>query len=73
MAKAYQLRDKREAERQSAVQAKYDQQWRDACDDARTLDSKAMTIHMNKLRLQQIEEKKRMEAAALFPREQFPG
>mmetsp|Transcript_15101 Transcript_15101/g.25173 ORF Transcript_15101/g.25173 Transcript_15101/m.25173 type:complete len:481 (-) Transcript_15101:324-1766(-) len=58
MERAYQLRDARESERNSLVQKKYDAQWRDACDDARTLDSKAMTIFMNNERLRQIEEKK---------------
>lgn len=63
MQKAYQLRDKRESDRAAIVKAKYDLQWRDACDDARTLDSKAMTLHMNKLRLEQIEEKKKQKGA----------
>ena len=36
-------RDARESQRLKLVQEKYDIQWRDACDDARTLDSKAMT------------------------------
>jgi len=58
MAKAYALRDAREAGRNELVKKKYDLQWRDACDDARTLDSKAMTQYMNKERLTQIEEKK---------------
>lgn len=39
--KAYQLKEKRELERQSYVKQCYDRQWRDACDEARTLDSKA--------------------------------
>jgi hypothetical protein len=58
MERAYALRDARENERKSIVKKKYDDQWRDACDDARTLDSKAMTIFMNKERLRQIEEKR---------------
>jgi cilia- and flagella-associated protein 53 len=58
MERAYALRDARERERNIAVQQKYDAQWRDACDDARTLDSKAMTLYMNQERLRQIEEKK---------------
>jgi hypothetical protein len=40
MAKAYALRDAREASRSQVVKEKYDLQWREACDDARTLDSK---------------------------------
>jgi len=58
MERAYALRDARENERKAIVKKKYDDQWRDACDDARTLDSKAMTIYMNQERLRQIEEKK---------------
>lgn len=58
MERAYALRDARENERKAIVKQKYDAQWRDACDDARTLDSKAMTIYMNKERIRQIEEKK---------------
>lgn len=58
MERAYALRDARENERKSIVKKKYDDQWRDACDDARTLDSKAMTIFMNKERIRQIEEKR---------------
>lgn len=60
--RAYQLRDARESARQAEVKAKYDLQWRDACDDARTLDSKAMLLYMNQQRLEQIEEKKRRKA-----------
>jgi hypothetical protein len=58
MERAYALRDARENERKAIVKQKYDAQWRDACDDARTLDSKAMTIYMNQERIRQIEEKK---------------
>lgn len=58
MERAYKLRDAREATKNATIKAKLDMQWRDACDDARTLDSKAMTIFMNKERLKQIEEKK---------------
>jgi hypothetical protein len=57
MERAYALRDAREKERMSLVKEKYDEQWRDACDDARTLDSKAMTKYMNKERIQQIQDK----------------
>lgn len=58
MERAYALRDARESERMKIVKQKYDAQWRDACDDARTLDSKAMTLYMNQERLRQIEEKR---------------
>ncbi len=57
MERAYALRDAREKERAKFVQEKYNEQWRDACDDARTLDSKAMTKHMNKERIAQIQDK----------------
>lgn len=57
MERAYALRDARESQRLKLVQEKYNVQWRDACDDARTLDSKAMTQFMNKERVQQIEDK----------------
>ena len=39
--KAYYLKTKREAERQEYVKKCCDRQWRDACDEARTLGSKA--------------------------------
>jgi len=58
MERAYALRDARESARQKIVQEKYDQQWRDACDDARTLDSKALSQFMNDERKRQIEEKR---------------
>ena len=57
MERAYALRDAREQARQKTVQEKYDQQWRDACDDARTLDSKALTKFMNQERIRQIQDK----------------
>jgi hypothetical protein len=57
MERAYALRDAREAQRQEFVQERLDAQWRDACDDARMLDSKALTMHMHKERLKQIENK----------------
>jgi chromatin remodeling complex protein RSC6 len=59
MEKAYALRDAREAARLEYVQKCYNQQWRDACDDARTLDSKAMVSHMNQERLNQIAARRR--------------
>jgi hypothetical protein len=44
--RAYALRDAREEERRKYVQEKYDDQWRGACDGVRTMDSKALTLHM---------------------------
>jgi len=58
MERAYELRDARESARQKIVEHAYNEQWRDSCDDARTLDSKTLDIYMNKERLRQIEEKK---------------
>lgn len=59
MERAYALKDARENERKEFVKQRYDQQWRDANDDARTLDSKAMLKYMSRERLAQIEEKQR--------------
>lgn len=39
--RAYELKEKREAERQNVVKECYERQWRDACDDLRAIDSKA--------------------------------
>ncbi|RYH07574.1 hypothetical protein EON65_41630 [archaeon] len=58
MERAYALRDAREKARQVYVQKRLQDQWRDACDDARTLDSKAALLYMNQERLRQIQEKK---------------
>mmetsp|Transcript_16652 Transcript_16652/g.31133 ORF Transcript_16652/g.31133 Transcript_16652/m.31133 type:complete len:479 (-) Transcript_16652:31-1467(-) len=41
-ARAHLLKSQRESERQRFVKSMYDKQWRDACDDARTLDSNAV-------------------------------
>lgn len=57
MERAYALRDEREAARQQHVKAALDQQWRDACDDARTLDSVAMLSLVSKERKEQIDDK----------------
>lgn len=57
MERAYALRDAREKTRQEYVQQRYDDQWRASCDDARTLDSKAMVKFMNDERIRQIREK----------------
>ena len=59
MERAYALRDAREAARQKIVEEAYNLRWRDSCDDARTLDSKAVELFMNEERLRQIEEKKK--------------
>ena len=58
MERAYALRDAREKARNDYVKKRLDDQWRDSCDDARTLDSKAMLLFMNQERLRQIEEKR---------------
>lgn len=57
MERAYALRDERERARQEHVKAALDQQWRDACDDARTLDSEALLLHVSRERKAQIDEK----------------
>jgi hypothetical protein len=57
MERAYELRDAREKSRQEYVQKRLDDQWRDSCDDARTLDSKAMVKFLNQERLRQIQDK----------------
>lgn len=59
MEKAYELREARQREKERLIEDCYDRQWRDACDDARTLDSVALTTFMNNQRLQQIEDKVR--------------
>lgn len=57
MKKAYALRDARESAREKFIKGCYDAQWRDACDDARSLDSKAMTKFMGAERVNQIRQK----------------
>ena len=47
--RAYALKEAREEARQKFVDAAYKNQWRDACDDARTLDSKAVTRFMQQV------------------------
>jgi len=58
MEKAYALRDARNAAKADFVQRAYDAQWRDSCDDARSLDSRALTKFMHAERVRQMEEKK---------------
>jgi hypothetical protein len=57
MERAYALRDERERARQEHVREALDQQWRDACDDARTLDSEALLRFVSNERKSQIDEK----------------
>ena len=59
MQKAYALRDAREQARNEYIQQCYDKQWRAACDDARTLDSKAFTKWTTEERLTQIARNER--------------
>ena len=58
MEKAFALRDAREAARTKYVQDALDAQWRDACDDARTLDGKAMDKWCGEERVRQLEAKR---------------
>jgi len=60
-AKAYALREARQKEREAFVAEAYDRQWRDSCDEARTLDSQALTQFMSSQRAAQIEEKIRLK------------
>ncbi|CAM9375951.1 unnamed protein product [Scytosiphon promiscuus] len=55
--KATKLKNARESSRRNYVQECYDRQWRDACDDARTLDSKANTEWVTAQRWEQVAEK----------------
>ncbi len=57
MERAYALRDERERKRIDQVNSSLDKQWRDACDDARTLDSEALLLFVNRERIAQIDEK----------------
>ena len=59
MDKAYKLKQDREREKEKYIDDCYDRQWRDACDDARTLDSAALTTFMANQRMDQLEDKKR--------------
>lgn len=56
MERAYKLRDDREAKRMEYVRKCYDEQWRDACDEARTLDSQAMLQWVKEERLKRIND-----------------
>lgn len=61
MERAYKLRGERERVRNEHVKASLDKQWRDACDDARTLDSEALLKLVSKERQEQIEKKMAMK------------
>ena len=63
MERAHALKNAREKERQDFVKQCYDNRWRDACDDARTLDSRALETYVNQERQLQIQEKIRRKQA----------
>lgn len=71
MERAYALRDARENERRKFVEQCYDDQWRDACDDARLLDSQALTQLMGKERMAQIQEKQQRRQKLTEEENQF--
>ncbi|CAM9314162.1 unnamed protein product [Ascophyllum nodosum] len=68
--KATRLRDARESARRKYVQECYDRQWRDSCDDARTLDSQAHTDWVASQRWLQVAEKA-ARSKATFRRKRF--
>lgn len=55
--RAYALLDAREEIKQRFVKERYQDQWRETCNDMRVLDSKAMTFQISKDRVKQICEK----------------
>ena len=57
MERAYKLRDARESARGKYVEECYNRRWREACDDARTLDSIETTKFMAAERMRQIQDK----------------
>lgn len=59
--KAYQLKDARETEREAYVADCYNRQWRDACDEARTLDSKVRIKQLMFDREQQLSSKEKSQ------------
>ena len=69
--RAYALKEARESNRKGFIDACYTRQWRDACDDARTLDSKQMTKYMQSERIRQIEEKKARKEALSAQEDSF--
>lgn len=56
--KAFALKEARDTASQELIKKCLDLQWRDSCDDARLLDSRAMTRFMARERQRQIEERK---------------
>jgi hypothetical protein len=62
--KARQLREAREAERQAYAQECYDRQWRDSCDDLRTINSEHFTAFCAEAVADQKREKARLDAEA---------
>ncbi len=71
MERAYALKDARDSEREKYVRECYNRQWRDACDDARSLDSAALTVHMSNERIAQIEDKKRRKIVLTIEEQAF--
>uniref|UniRef100_A0A7S1XRQ7 Cilia- and flagella-associated protein 53 n=1 Tax=Phaeomonas parva TaxID=124430 RepID=A0A7S1XRQ7_9STRA len=55
--KAMALKNRREAAQASFVEAKRQQQWRDSCDEARTLDSKALLHYVTAARKSELDFK----------------
>lgn len=68
--RAFELKAKREEERQVFVKECYEQQWRDQCDDLRALESQATLDRIVKDREQQIiENKRKKDSVALVQNE----
>lgn len=61
MQRAYALKEAREKQKAAYIEQCYNKQWRDACDDARALDSEATAAYMHEQRVAQIEEKIRLK------------
>ncbi len=59
-ARAYELKERREKERQAFVKECYERQWMESCDDLRALNSKAMLDRLTKDRELIIKNKKRI-------------
>lgn len=55
--RAYAVLDARKETQQKFVKERYQEQWRESCDDIRVRDSKAMTLQISKVRVKQICEK----------------
>lgn len=60
--RAYALLHAREEIKQRFVKERYQEQWRETCNDMRVLDSKAMTLQISKVRVKQICEKDAIKA-----------